>query len=103
MTSEITVRDNTESRCYDALLAGEVVGTLIYEHNGPRLVFTHTIIEPQYRKKGIGTKLVQGALDDVRAKGETVTNYCGFVSTFVKAHPEYADLIDADHSRPTRD
>jgi predicted GNAT family acetyltransferase len=96
-TPEIAVRDNAESRTYDALIGDQVVGTIVYEHAGPRLVFRHTIVEPEFRRRGIGTTLVTRALDDVRAKGITLTNYCGFVSEFIVAHPGYADLIDAEH------
>jgi predicted GNAT family acetyltransferase len=96
-TPEITVRDNTESQTYDALIGDQVIGTIVYEHAGPRLVFRHTIVEPEFRRRGIGTTLVTRALDDVRAKGVTLTNYCGFVSEFIAAHPGYADLIDAEH------
>jgi predicted GNAT family acetyltransferase len=96
-TPEIAVRDNAESRTYDALIGDQVVGTIVYEHAGPRLVFRHTIVEPEFRGRGIGTMLVTRALDDVRAKGVTLTNYCGFVSEFIAAHPGYADLIDAEH------
>jgi predicted GNAT family acetyltransferase len=96
-TPEVTVRDNTESLCYDALIGDEVVGTIVYEHSGPRMVFMHTIVDPEFRGQGIGTTLVKRALDDVRARGMTLTNYCGFVSGFIAAHPDYADLMDADH------
>ena len=96
-TPEITVRDNAESQCYDALIDDEVVGSIVYEHAGPRIVFMHTIVEPDFRRRGIATTLVTRALDDVRAKGMTLTNYCGFVSEFIVAHPGYADLIDAEH------
>jgi predicted GNAT family acetyltransferase len=41
--------------------------------------------------------LVTRALDDTRAKGMTLTNYCGFVSGFIANHLGYADLIDAEH------
>jgi predicted GNAT family acetyltransferase len=96
-TPEVTVRDNTESLCYDALIGDEVVGTIVYEHSGPRMVFMHTIVDPEFRGQGIGTTLVKRALDDVRARGMTLTNYCGFVSGFIAAHPGYADLMDAEH------
>jgi uncharacterized protein len=36
-------------------------------------------------------------LDDVRAKGLTLTNFCDFVARYIDAHPEYADLLDAAH------
>jgi uncharacterized protein len=97
LTPEITVRDNTGSLCYEALIGDQVVGTIVYDHSGPRMVFRHTIVEPEFRGRGIATTLVTKALDDVRAKGMTLTNYCGFVSGFIAAHPQYADLIDAEH------
>ncbi len=96
-TPEITVRDNTESLCYEALIGDHVVGTIVYDHSGPRMVFRHTIVEPEFRGRGIATTLVTRALGDIRAKGMTLTNYCGFVSGFIANHLEYADLIDAEH------
>jgi len=96
-TPEITVRDNTEAQVYDALIGDQVVGSIVYERSGQRLVFSHTIVEPEFRGRGIGTVLVTKALDDVRARGMTLTNYCEFVADFIAAHPGYADLIDAEH------
>jgi uncharacterized protein len=96
-TPELTVRDNAASLCYDALIDGEVIGTIVYERSGPRIIFMHTIVEPEFRRRGIATALVRQALDDVRAKGLTLSNYCGFVADFINAHPGYADLIDTEH------
>lgn len=96
-TPELSVRENTESLCYDALIGDEVVGTIVYERSGSRVVFLHTIVDPEFRGRGIATTLVRTALDDVRSKGVALSNYCGFVSEFITAHPEYADLIDAEH------
>ena len=94
---EVTVRDNAASQCYEALIDGEVIGTIVYEQSGPRTVFLHTIVEPVFRGRGIATTLVRTALDDLRAKGRPLSNYCGFVSEFIARQPEYADLIDAEH------
>jgi uncharacterized protein len=95
-TPEITVRDNAEAQCYDALIGDQVVGTIVYEHAGSRLVLRHTIVEPAFRGRGIGTVLVTKALDDVRARGMKLTVYCEFVAEFIAAHPDYADLADAE-------
>lgn len=96
-TPEVTVRDNPESGSYEALIGGEVIGSIVYQHPGPRMVFMHTIVEPDFRGRGIATTLVKAALDDVRARDLKLSNYCGFVAEFLTAHPEYADLIDAEH------
>ena len=98
MIDDVTVKNNAESRSYDAFVDGEVAGSIVYEHAGDqRVVFTHTFVEPRFRGRGIGNILVREALDDVRAKGLTLTNFCDFVGRFIDAHPEYADLLDAAH------
>ena len=96
-TPEVSIRDNVESFCYDALIDGEVIGTVVYEFSGPRIVFLHTIVDPEFRGRGIGTALVTAALDDVRARELKLSNYCNFVSGFIGAHPQYADLLDSEH------
>ena len=94
VASPVEVRDNPESRTYEAWAGDTVVGSLVYEVEGPRIVLTHTWIEPSHREVGVGTALTRGALDDLRAKGRPITVYCSFVADFIEEHTEYADLID---------
>ena len=98
MIGEVTVKDNAQSRSYDVFVDGEFAGSIVYEQAGDRrVVFTHTFVEPRFRGHGIGDILVRGALDDVRAKGVSLTNFCDFVAHYIDEHPEYADLLDATH------
>jgi uncharacterized protein len=67
--AQVQVSDNTDSRSYDAVVHGQIAGTIVYERTGgTRIVFTHTVVEPAFRGQGVGTALVRGALDDVRAR-----------------------------------
>jgi quinol monooxygenase YgiN/predicted GNAT family acetyltransferase len=93
----LVVRENTESQTYDALVGDDIAGTLLYEHEGPRLVLTHTAVQTRYQHQGVATALIAGALDDIRLKGIKITILCPLVNTFIQAHPDYADLIDAEH------
>jgi quinol monooxygenase YgiN/predicted GNAT family acetyltransferase len=93
----VVVRDNPESQTYDALVGDEIAGTMLYEHEGPRLVLTHTAVQTRFQHQGIATALIAAALDDIRAKGLKVTILCPLVNHFIDAHPQYADLIDAEH------
>jgi predicted GNAT family acetyltransferase len=43
--------------------------------------------------KGIGSRLIKGALDQVRADGLKVIAQCAFVEAYIERHPEYADLL----------
>jgi predicted GNAT family acetyltransferase len=91
---DVVVRDNPESRTYDAMVGDEIAGTLLYEFEGPRIVLTHTAVQPRYQHHGIASKLIPGALDDIRAKGKRVTVICPFVREYIDAHPAYADMVD---------
>jgi hypothetical protein len=101
-TVDIVVRDNPESQTYDAILGDEIVGTLLYELEGPRLVLTHTAVQNRYQHRGIATKLIAAALDDIRTKGKKVTILCPIVKVFIDNHPQYADLVDLEHPGVTR-
>jgi uncharacterized protein len=94
---DLVVHDNPESQTYDALVGDEIVGTMLYEHEGPRLVLTHTAVQSRFQHQGIATALIAAALDDIRAKGQKITILCPLVNHFIDAHPQYADLVDAEH------
>jgi hypothetical protein len=68
---------------------------IVYERAASRLMIRHTIVDPALRGRGLGRTLVRVALDDVRASGLTLTNFCSFVGQFIDANPKYRDLVDA--------
>ena len=47
----------------------------------------------RYEARDVGSVLVRGALDDIRAAGRTVRPLCPFVRAWIDRHPEYADLV----------
>jgi len=64
-----------------------------YELDGNVLSFIHTEVQPELGGKGIGSRLVKGALDRVRAEGLKVVAVCPFVKAWIAGHPEYKDLL----------
>ena len=57
--------------------------------------FTHTEIDSARSGEGLGTVLVQTALDAARAEGLAVQPYSPFVQNFIRRHREYLDLVPA--------
>ena len=57
--------------------------------------FTDSCSDANSGGKGIGSKLVKGALDQVRSEGLTVVAECPFVKGYIDKHPEYSVLLKA--------
>jgi predicted GNAT family acetyltransferase len=92
---EPTVQDAPESSCYEIRDGDRVLGHAAYRRAGNQVVFTHTEVDPDTEGTGVGGKLVRGALDDVRARGDRAVPQCSFVRGWIEKHPDYADLVDA--------
>jgi predicted GNAT family acetyltransferase len=90
---ELQVADKPDAKRYEARLGDRVAAYSEYVLRPGRVVFTHTIVEPELEGRGIGSSLVRAELDDVRQRGLKVTPLCPFVRTFIRRHPEYQDLV----------
>jgi uncharacterized protein len=86
------VRNNEAESRYELEVEGELA-LAAYRLSGDRIVFTHTEVPTALEGKGIGSKLVKAALDDVRAKGLKVVPACAFVKHYMETHPETGDLL----------
>jgi predicted GNAT family acetyltransferase len=87
------VNNRTKHR-YELAVDGYIAGTY-YDVAGDIITFLHTDVPPELGGKGIGSKLVKGALDQVRADGLKVVAKCEFVKGYIGKHPEYADLMNS--------
>ena len=91
----MTVADRPAELRYEIEVDGEVAGFLLYRREPGVLELVHTDVDPKWEGKGVGAALVQGALDDVRARGLKVRPFCPFVRAYLRRHPEYEDLVVA--------
>lgn len=57
------------------------------------MTFTHTEVPAARRGRGIGSQMMHGVLDDVRAQGLKVVPRCPLVADYIDRHPEFADLL----------
>jgi predicted GNAT family acetyltransferase len=88
-----TVRNDPEAHRYEIREGDQLLGIAAYQHRGSTLVMTHTEVDQDSGRSGLGGTLVRAALDDVRSQGLKVVPRCPFVRGWIERHPDYADLI----------
>ena len=78
-------------------LAGYTVAEPIDDHT---VLFPHTQIADAFEGQGLASKLVQGALDDIRERGLKIKPTCPYVRNWLTKHPEYEDLVVSSPAGP---
>jgi len=86
------VVNNKAQHRYELTVEGHLAATYYTLADGV-ITFVHTEVPPELGGKGVGSALVKGALDQVRADGLKVVPECPFVKAYIGKHGEYADLL----------
>lgn len=89
---DLTVNDNKAKHRFEIELDGETAFIDYTEQNGV-VSMTHTEVPPAFEGKGVGSQLVKGALELVKAANKKVDPQCSFVAAYIKRHHEYDSLV----------
>jgi predicted GNAT family acetyltransferase len=87
------VVDNPAALRYELWTDEVLAGWIQYTRAGDVVTLVHTDVDPAFEGHGLGSVLVAGTLDDVRARGKRIRPLCPFVAAYLRRHPEYADLV----------
>jgi uncharacterized protein len=88
------VINNTTKHRFELQVEGHIAASY-YRLEGGTITFVHTEVPTELGGKGIGSRLVKGALDLVRRDGLKVVAQCPFVKAYIDKHPEETDLLVA--------
>jgi uncharacterized protein len=86
------VRNNTAQSRFELDVEGGIAFAN-YRATPSAIIITHTETPRALRGRGIASKLVESALELIRADGHKVIAGCGFVVDYLSKHPEYGDLV----------
>ncbi|WP_246244739.1 GNAT family N-acetyltransferase [Amycolatopsis pithecellobii] len=88
------VSRNDEKHRYEISVDGELAGFAQYADRGDQRILYHTEIAEAFGGRGLSKVLVTGALADVRAGGKRAVPVCPLVASFLRKHPDQADVAD---------
>jgi predicted GNAT family acetyltransferase len=88
------IKNNMAQHRFELEVEGHLA-TAHYERDGNVITFMHTEVPAELGGKGIGSTLIKGALEQVRAQGLKVVAECPFVKAWIGKHAAYADLLAA--------
>lgn len=94
--NQIRVVENPAELRYELWVDGSRACFIAYRREPGAVVLVHTDIDPLYEGRGLGSRLVAGALDDVHRRGLRLVPRCPFVAAYLRRHPEDADLVVRD-------
>ena len=86
------IMDNRSNNRFELETEG-ALAIAAYRRDGDRIVFTHTEVPQALEGKGIGKRLIAGALAQVRREGLKVVPDCPFVRHYIDTHQEEQDLL----------
>jgi len=86
------IRNNTAESRFELDVNGRTA--FAFYRMGPGIItFVHTQVPQELSGGGVGSRLMRGALDQVRAMGLKVVAKCPFVAAYIGRHPEFSDLL----------
>lgn len=95
---ESAIADNPTASRFELHVGQELAGFVEYklrEHDTV-ISLVHTEVEPAFQGAHLATRLARFSLDDARRRGLGVLPYCPYIASWIRKHPEYADLVPAD-------
>ena len=93
--NKLTVTHNEAAQRFELLVDG-LRALLTYRRIPDRIVLVHTEVPQPLESHGLAAKLSRFALDFARANHLRVVSLCPYVSSFIRKHPEYQDLVSSD-------
>jgi hypothetical protein len=86
------VTDNREEGQYELIVDGHKA-LAAYRRDEGTISFVHTEVPPELEGQGVGTRLIEGALQQVREEGLKIAPLCSFVRQYVETHADVQDLV----------
>jgi predicted GNAT family acetyltransferase len=93
--NNVAVVHNEEAKRFEIAVDGKRA-LFTYRRFPDRIVLNHIEVPQPLEGKGLAARLARFALAFARDHHLRVVPLCPFVSSFIRKHPEYQDLVSSD-------
>jgi predicted GNAT family acetyltransferase len=84
---------NNRDECQYELIVDGHKALAAYRLSEGKVSFVHTEVPTELEGQGVASRLIEGALQQVREEGLKVEPLCSFVRHYVDSHPQVQDLV----------
>ena len=95
--STLPITDNTKEQRFEATV-GKELAILVYRWQNGKLALMHTEVPPNAEGKGVAAGLAKFAFEQAKQQQRKVLVYCPYISSYLKRHPEYDELVERDYN-----
>lgn len=87
--------DNKEKKQFE-MITGGYTSRIEYMIMGNKIFLTHTEVPTELEGKGIGSKIIQLALEEIEKRNLKLIPLCPFVAKYLSKHPEWNRILAED-------
>lgn len=95
---EQKLKVNSEANRLELEIEGSTA-LIEYKLSHQTLFLIHTEVPPALEGKGVGSAIVQKALQYAKDNGYKIVPLCTFVQSYLKRHQEWNDIVAPDAER----
>lgn len=92
MIEDYKLIDNKENNRYEFQIDGKIA-EIDYIKSDGEIYFVHTEVPASLGGKGVGSQLVEKALEDVDRQELRLVPLCPFIAGYIKKHPEWKRIV----------
>lgn len=91
----MVLTDNTERKQFELIFDGHTA-KIEYMIMANKIFLTHTEVPRELEGKGVGSKIVKLAFDEIEKRGLKLIPLCPFVAKYLTKHPEWKKILADD-------
>lgn len=87
------LKHNKAQKRFEVFVKREKAGLMTYQMSGDdRMIIDHTEVYSQFEGQGLGTKLIDAAVDYARKENLKISPTCSFAKKIFAETPEFRDI-----------